>query len=167
MHVMADLSRSDEPVIAGSADTETPLCTVTYDKARKLLTISPDFTHGDADEHYNVTNSYGIKFNYRIEHVSEGPTQQQLQERREDARRVSMCIWTHNVCNRHSGCSRTASPPRSKKTVFSWKKQSRTPPRPFVRRARGAVAFYNSSIFSALTHLSFSLFLFFIFEVTF
>lgn len=87
MHVMADLSRSDEPVIAGSADTETPLCTVTYDKARKLLTISPDFTHGDADEHYNVTNSYGIKFNYRIEHVSESRTQQQLQERREDARR--------------------------------------------------------------------------------
>ncbi|XP_011702331.1 PREDICTED: Meckel syndrome type 1 protein [Wasmannia auropunctata] len=85
MHVMADLSRRDEPATVGSTDSEAQLCTVIYDKARKLLTISPDFTT-DA-QHYNVTNGYGVRFNYRIEHVSEERTPLELQEHREDARR--------------------------------------------------------------------------------
>ncbi|XP_012524180.1 Meckel syndrome type 1 protein [Monomorium pharaonis] len=90
MHVMADLSRKDEPVAtsSGSTDSETLLCTVTYDKARKLLTISPDFTIDDKHErHYGVTNGYGVRFNYRIEHVSEVRTPLELQEHLEDARR--------------------------------------------------------------------------------
>lgn len=91
MHVMADLSRKDEPTTVGT-DSETPLCRVTYDKARKLLTINPDFTI-TGEQHYNVTNSYGVKFNYRIEHVSEGRTPLELQEHREDARRVSMQLF--------------------------------------------------------------------------
>jgi len=95
MHVLADLSRRDEPATIGSTDSETLLCTVTYDKARKLLTISPDFTIDDEHEqHYDVTNSYGVKFNYRIEHVSEERTALELQKHREDARRVSMRLFT-------------------------------------------------------------------------
>ncbi|XP_072745516.1 tectonic-like complex member MKS1 [Anoplolepis gracilipes] len=88
MHVMADLSRRDEPVTDGSVDSETLLCSVTYDKARKQLIISPDFTINDEHErHYSVTNSHGIKFNYWIEHVSAEPTSTELQEQREATRR--------------------------------------------------------------------------------
>ncbi|KAL0114009.1 hypothetical protein PUN28_011373 [Cardiocondyla obscurior] len=87
MYVMADLSRKDDSVtVVGSIDSETLLCTVTYDKARKLLIINPDFTP-DEEQHYNVTNGYGVRFNYRIEHVSEGRTPLELQEHRENARR--------------------------------------------------------------------------------
>ncbi|KYM98296.1 Meckel syndrome type 1 protein [Cyphomyrmex costatus] len=86
MYVMADLSRRDEPTTIESTDSETLLCTVTYDKVRKLLTISPDFTLGD-EQHYNVTNDYGVRFNYRIEHISEERTPLELQEHLEDVRR--------------------------------------------------------------------------------
>jgi len=100
MHVMADLSRRDEPT-TGSTDTETRLCSVTYDKARKLLTISPDFTsYGvEHERHYDVTNGYGIRFDYRIEHVFEGQMTMplELQERCENARRVSMWLFTMDV----------------------------------------------------------------------
>lgn len=89
---MADLSRKDEPAVSGSADSETLLCSVTYDKARKLLMISPDFTIDD-ERHYCVTNGHGVKFNYRVEHVSAGPTSTELQEQREATRRVSMRLF--------------------------------------------------------------------------
>ncbi|KYN09895.1 Meckel syndrome type 1 protein [Trachymyrmex cornetzi] len=88
MYMMADLSRRDEPATIGSTDSETLLCTLTYDKTRKLLTINPDFTTDDEHEqHYNVTNDYGVRFNYWIEHVSEERTPLELQEHLEDARR--------------------------------------------------------------------------------
>ncbi|KYN36661.1 Meckel syndrome type 1 protein [Trachymyrmex septentrionalis] len=88
MYVMADLSRRDEPATIGSMDSETLLCTLTYDKTRKLLTINPDFTIDDEHkQHYNVTNDYGVRFNYWIEHVSEERTPLELQEHLEDVRR--------------------------------------------------------------------------------
>ncbi|XP_025266956.1 Meckel syndrome type 1 protein isoform X2 [Camponotus floridanus] len=88
MHVMADLSRRDEPAIDGLADSETLLCSVTYDKARKQLTISPDFTiDAEHERYYSVINSHGVKFNYWIEHVSARPTSTELQEQRETTRR--------------------------------------------------------------------------------
>lgn len=87
LYVMADLSRKDEPVTRLNSDSETLLCTITYDKVHKLLTVNPDFTD---DEHYNVSNSFGIKYNYWIEHVSEKQTALELQEQREDTQRVSM-----------------------------------------------------------------------------
>lgn len=121
MHVMADLSRKDEPATAGSTDSETLLCTVTFDKARKLLTINPDFTLDD-EHHYNVTNGYGVRFNYRIEHVSEGRTPLELQEHLEDARRVSMQLFTRTIGIPNFRVT-TCAP--IKKTVFSWKDQSR------------------------------------------
>lgn len=130
MHVMADLSRKDEPgatgiAAAGSTDSETLLCTVIYDKARKLLTISPDFTVDDEHErHYNVTNGYGVRFNYRIEHVSEERTALELQEHREDARRVSMRLFTTRITIGMPNFRVIACAP-IKKTVFSWKDQSR------------------------------------------
>jgi len=95
MYMMADLSRKDEPANIGSMDSETLLCSVTYDKARKLLMINPDFTIGDEHDecYYNVTNGYGIKFNYRIEHVSQSRTSLEIQEQREDSRRVSMRLF--------------------------------------------------------------------------
>lgn len=121
MHVMADLSRKDEPATVGSTDSEILLCTVTYDKARKLLTINPDFIIDD-EQHYNVTNSYGVKFNYRIEHVSEGRTPLELQEYRENARRVSMQLFM----TRTIGIPNFRVTMRTdQKTVFSWKDQSR------------------------------------------
>ncbi|XP_032671514.1 Meckel syndrome type 1 protein-like [Odontomachus brunneus] len=85
MYVVADLSRRDEPATGSDRDSETLLCTVTYDQARKLLTISPDVI-GD-DDHYDVTNSSGIKYNYWIEHVSEEQTPLELQRQRDDTRR--------------------------------------------------------------------------------
>lgn len=107
MHIMADLSRKDEPATSGSADSETLLCSVTYDKARKLLTISPDFTIGNEHErHYSVTNGHGVKFSYRIEHVSAEPTPTELQEQREATRRVSMRLFTTDDFSRHSKLSR-------------------------------------------------------------
>lgn len=119
MHVMADLSRKDEPaIITGSTDSETLLCTVTYDKARKLLTINPDFTIED-ERHYNVTNGYGIRFNYWIEHVSEERMPLELQEHREDARRVSMRLFT--TCTIDIPNFRVTTRTPIKKTVFSWK----------------------------------------------
>lgn len=103
MHVMADLSRRDEPATGGLADSETLLCSVTYDKARKQLTISPDFTIDDEHKrHYSVINSHGVKFNYWIEHVSVGPTSTELQEQREATRRVSMRLFTMDNFSRHS-----------------------------------------------------------------
>ncbi|KAL6436020.1 hypothetical protein ACFW04_005676 [Cataglyphis niger] len=86
MHVMADLSHRDEPATGGSADSETLLCSVIYDKARKQLTIDPDFTIDD-ERHYSVINGHGVKFNYWIEHVSAGPTLTELQEKCEATRR--------------------------------------------------------------------------------
>lgn len=91
MYVIADLSRRDEPANESGQDLETLLCSVTYDKARKLLTVSPDFT--SCDQHYNVTNGCGIKYNYWIEHVSEKQTPLELQQQREDTRRVSMRLF--------------------------------------------------------------------------
>lgn len=88
MYVMADLFRRDEP--ATGSDSETLLCTVIYDKARKLLTISPDFISDD--EHYDVINNSGIKYNYWIKHVSEEQTPLELQQQREDIRRVSTFV---------------------------------------------------------------------------
>ncbi|EZA61269.1 Meckel syndrome type 1 protein [Ooceraea biroi] len=103
MYVMADLSRKDEPA-TGSTDSETLLCSVTYDKARKLLTVSPDFTFDDEHDdecHYSVTNSYGIKFNYRIEHVSQGRTSPELQEQREDTRREIQQLLAYKEAELH------------------------------------------------------------------
>jgi len=93
MYIMADLSRKDEPAIIGSMDSETLLCSVTYDKARKLLTVDPDFGDEHDECYYNVTNSYGIKFNYRMEHVSQDRTSLEMQEQRENSRRVSMRLF--------------------------------------------------------------------------
>lgn len=124
MYVMADLSRKDEPVTTGSTDSETLLCTVTYDKARKLLTISPDFTIDDEHNErcYNVTNGYGIKFNYRVEHVSQGRTSAEVREQREDTRRVSMRLFA----TRESAFQAFASPRNcdQKDGLSSWKNQS-------------------------------------------
>ncbi|XP_018043962.1 PREDICTED: Meckel syndrome type 1 protein-like [Atta colombica] len=86
MYVMANLSRRDEPATIRSTDSEMLLCTLTYDKTRKLLTINPDLTIDD-EQHYNVTNDYGVRFNYWIEHVSEERTPLELQEHLEDVRR--------------------------------------------------------------------------------
>lgn len=100
MHVMADLSRRDGPTTNGATDAETRLCSVTYDKARKLLTISPDFTsYGvEHEQHYAITNGYGVRFDYRIEHVFEGRmTPLELQERCENTRRVSMRLFMMDV----------------------------------------------------------------------
>ncbi|XP_019695962.1 Meckel syndrome type 1 protein [Harpegnathos saltator] len=86
MYIMVDLSRHDEPTVGSNRDSETLLCTVTYNKMCKLLTISPDFISDD-DEHYDVTNSYGIKYNYWIEHVSKEQTSPELQRQHKDMRR--------------------------------------------------------------------------------
>lgn len=123
MHVMADLSHRDEPATGGSADSETLLCSVIYDKARKQLTINPDFTIDD-ERHYSVTNGHGVKFNYWIEHVSAGPTLTELQEQCEATRRVSMRLFTTDNFPWHSKLPRHCGH-RIKKIVFSWKTQSR------------------------------------------
>lgn len=110
MYAMADLSRRDEPATGSDRDSETPLCTVTYDKARKLLTVDPDFI-GD-DGLYGVTNSQGIKFNYRIEHVSEEQTPLELQQQREDTQRVSIRSRRRTTSARRRAF-RTGASPRS------------------------------------------------------
>lgn len=107
MHVMADLSRKDESAAGELTDSETLLCSVTYDKARKQLTINPDFTIDDEHKrHYSVINSHGVKFNYWIEHVSAELTSTELQEQREAARRVSMRLFMIDNFSRHSKLSR-------------------------------------------------------------
>lgn len=154
MHMMADLSRKDEPTTIGSTDSETPLCRVTYDKARKLLTINPDFTI-DGEQHYNVTNSYGVKFNYRIEHVSEGRTPLELQEHREDARRVSMQLFMTRTIGIPN--FRVTGVRADQKTVFSWKDQSRHSRATSVYLPRNAVTLISDNSFRSDSFLSFSL----------
>jgi len=107
MYVMANLSRRDEPATIRSTDSEMLLCTLIYDKTRKLLTINPDLTIDDEHkQHYNVTNDYGVRFNYWIEHVSEERTPLELQEHLEDVRRVSMRLITTRMYDRHTKLSR-------------------------------------------------------------
>lgn len=123
MYVMADLSRRDEPATIGLADSETLLCTLTYDKTRKLLTINPDFTI-EHEQHYNVTNDYGVRFNYWIEHVSEERTPLELQEHLEDVRRVSMRLFTTRMYDRHTKLSRHHTRTDQKDGLFVERNQS-------------------------------------------
>lgn len=122
MYVMADLSRRDEISATGSDyDSETLLCTVTYDKARKLLTISPDFISDD--EHYCVANSYSIKYNYWIEHVSEEQTPLELQQQRENTQRVSTFAVGDGGGRSSTAFPRSSWPRRRRvgKLASSWK----------------------------------------------
>lgn len=135
MYVMADLSRRDEPATGSDRDSKTLLCTVTYDEARKLLTISPDVI-GD-DDHYDVSNSSGIKYNYWIEHVSEEQTPLELQRQCEDTRHVSTSA-VRDGGERIDGGSRssslTASPsPRRKAGLFVENGDPDVPGRDVVR----------------------------------
>lgn len=154
MHIMADLSRRDEPT-SGSTDAETRLCSVTYDKARKLLTISPDFTsHGvEHERHYDVINGYGVRFDYRIEHVFEGRmTPLELQERCENTRRVSMRLFTMDV--RDIPCFRVTAFARidQKVGLFAEKPISTFPSDVGLFALRRSYTFIPDAIPSGLTH---------------
>ncbi|XP_076661114.1 Meckel syndrome, type 1 isoform X1 [Halictus rubicundus] len=84
MYVMVDLSRRDKGTPSPDQDSETVLCVITCDRLHKILSINPNFTNGCP---YVVTNSSGVEFNYWIEHVSEKPTPEELQEERDELQR--------------------------------------------------------------------------------
>ncbi|XP_076245614.1 Meckel syndrome, type 1 [Calliopsis andreniformis] len=84
MCVMVDLSRRDKISTDSNGDSETVLCTITYDEFRKILFVDPDFTSGCC---YTVTNSNDVEFNYWIEHASEKQSSLELQQQQEELRR--------------------------------------------------------------------------------
>lgn len=74
MYVMVDLTSKDEP-FHDMEDLEVLLCTLTFDKSRKILTIDPDFS---TNEPYTIDKTC-INFDYWIEHVSCGEIPQEIQ----------------------------------------------------------------------------------------
>ncbi|CAL7949338.1 unnamed protein product [Xylocopa violacea] len=84
MCVMVDLSERDKILgTRSNEDTETVLCVIAYDGLRQILSVNPDFT----DDHcYTVTNSSGVQFDYRIEHVSEKQSSLELQQQQNELR---------------------------------------------------------------------------------
>ncbi|CAK9808776.1 Tectonic-like complex member MKS1 [Anthophora quadrimaculata] len=83
MYVMVDLSQRDKILTSFNEDVETVLCTITYDKLHKILSVNPDFTN---DRYYTIANSSGIQFNYWIEHVSGKPSSLELQQQQNESR---------------------------------------------------------------------------------
>ncbi|XP_011313649.1 Meckel syndrome type 1 protein [Fopius arisanus] len=78
MYIMADLTSKDE-ALGSSEDSETLLCTITYNEAGKILTIDPDFND---DECYKA-HATGMSYDFWIEHASEGQTEDEVQMQRE------------------------------------------------------------------------------------
>ncbi|XP_008560199.2 tectonic-like complex member MKS1 [Microplitis demolitor] len=68
MHIMVDLSSKDQ-AFPDPDTSEILLCTLTYNKAGKVLTIDPDINN-DQDEAYSI-ESIGMNYDYWIEHVYE------------------------------------------------------------------------------------------------
>ncbi|XP_043468794.1 Meckel syndrome type 1 protein homolog [Leptopilina heterotoma] len=70
MYILADVSpKNEEP--SNSKDSENLLCTVTYDKAHKLLTVDPDFSN---EGYYRIFGT-GMGYDYWISHESCTPTE--------------------------------------------------------------------------------------------
>lgn len=65
MHVMVDLS-SREQVSSDPETSEILLCTLTYNKAGKVLSIDPDINNAEP----YIIESIGMNYEYWIEHVS-------------------------------------------------------------------------------------------------
>lgn len=69
MYILADVSsKNEEP--SNSKDAENLLCTVTYDRVHKLLTVDPDFSN---EGYYRVFGT-GMGYDYWISHESCGLT---------------------------------------------------------------------------------------------
>ncbi|XP_066589870.1 tectonic-like complex member MKS1 isoform X2 [Prorops nasuta] len=89
MHILADLSRKDQQHPSDSPtdseDSQTLLCTLTYDKARKILIVQPDFTSNQ--NFYSIDSKSGISYDYWIEHASEKRSSPELQQRMENLQR--------------------------------------------------------------------------------
>ncbi|KAK2580269.1 hypothetical protein KPH14_012517 [Odynerus spinipes] len=83
MHILADLTRRDSSELFPSSDVDAEilLCTVTYDKVHKILTLYPDFT---SDESYTITSDSGIKYDYWLEHSSEMQSAAELEQQRQE-----------------------------------------------------------------------------------
>ncbi|XP_012271711.1 Meckel syndrome type 1 protein [Orussus abietinus] len=78
MYILADLTPKDH-VVAESNIAETLLCTVTFDRARNILTVNPDFNY---DECY-IVNGGDMSYNYWIQHTSEKQTHEDLERQLE------------------------------------------------------------------------------------
>lgn len=74
MHVMVDLTSKDE-AFSELEDSEILLCTVTFDQARKTLTLDPDFTSSEA---YTLEKT-GMTFDYWIYHASKTQINQDIE----------------------------------------------------------------------------------------
>ncbi|XP_044012077.1 Meckel syndrome type 1 protein-like isoform X2 [Aphidius gifuensis] len=74
MYVMVDLTSKDE-AFHDMEDSEVLLCTVTFDKTRKILTIDPDLSF---NKPYTIDKTF-MNFDYWIEHVSCGQIPQEIQ----------------------------------------------------------------------------------------
>ncbi|XP_015114483.1 Meckel syndrome type 1 protein [Diachasma alloeum] len=77
MYIVADLTSKDE-ALGASEDSQTLLCTITFDRAGKLLTVDPDFNN----ECYTI-DATGMSYDFWIEHASEGQTEHEKQMQRE------------------------------------------------------------------------------------
>ncbi|XP_015592802.1 Meckel syndrome type 1 protein [Cephus cinctus] len=81
MYIMVDLTPKDE-VSTNIAQSQTLLCTITYDKTHKILSVNPDFSN---EQHY-IVDGIGMSYDYWIEHASEKPDAEALQRERDIAR---------------------------------------------------------------------------------
>ncbi|XP_063982257.1 tectonic-like complex member MKS1 [Diachasmimorpha longicaudata] len=77
MYIIADLTSKDE-ALGICEDSESLLCTITLDEAGKLLTVDPDFSN----ECYTI-DATGMSYDFWIEHISEGQTEDEKQMQRE------------------------------------------------------------------------------------
>lgn len=82
MHLVVDLSSKNEE---SSIVNEALLCTVTYDRVAKTLTVNPDFT--TEEEPYGIESSE-MNYDYWIFHESRGQTPEELQDEIANLQRV-------------------------------------------------------------------------------
>lgn len=72
MYILADVSPTNEEA-SNSKDSMSLICTVTYDRVHKLLTVEPDFSN---QGYYRIFGT-GMGYDYWITHVSQGPSEEE------------------------------------------------------------------------------------------
>ncbi|XP_033216372.1 Meckel syndrome type 1 protein isoform X2 [Belonocnema kinseyi] len=72
MYILADVSPKNEEA-SNSKDSASLICTVTYDRVHKLLTVEPDFSN---QGYYRIFGT-GMGYDYWITHVSQGPSEEE------------------------------------------------------------------------------------------
>ena len=84
MYILVDVSpKNEEP--SDSEDSTILLCTVTYDKVHKILTVDPDFSNEGC---YRVFGT-GMNYDYWIFHDSQKPSEDDKQSRLKLLKQVS------------------------------------------------------------------------------